>query len=800
MSSSTANGIGAALRARWIDLCAEAASLGLFMLSACACVVWLEHPASALHQAIPSAFVRRAWMGLAMGLTAIGLIYSPWGRRSGAHMNPSVTLAFARLGRVRAIDAALYIVAQVIGGVLGVGLAALLFGERLADPSTHFAATVPGEHGALIAFAAEVTISFALFAAVERVGSSRHSRYGGLLAGALVGLWILFEAPLSGMSMNPARTIASALFAHDWTGFWIYATAPLLGMQLAAHLFRRTDDQDSCAKLVHADGARCLFCERKRGEVRPHRIVIVGGGFGAVFCARALEKLLRSRANVEVTLCSKDNFFVFQPMLPEVISGTIGLLDLVSPLRHLLPRTKLCVREVESIDLQHRRVITAPGFHARPHVLEYDQLVLAPGTVTDFRGLRGLPEHAMPFKNLQDALALRNHLIRTLDEASLEAHDPELRRQLLTFVVAGGGFSGVEVVAELNDFVRQAARTAGIDAQELRVVLVHSQDRILPEVSAELSLFAQKILRERGVELLLNQRLSAASASEAVLGDGARIPTRTLVSTIPSSPHPLVDALQVPKERGRICADASLAVENTPGVWALGDCARVPAPGGGVSPPTAQHAIRQAELVARNLVASLEHRPLATFQFGGLGKMGSLGRRSAVAEIFGVKLSGALAWFVWRTIYLLKLPGWGRRAKVAAAWTFDLFLPPDQVQLRLQSASLLRREHYEPGQEIFRQGDLGDRVYAILSGQAEVLVGEGAAQRQVAQLRDGDVFGEMAVLDNSTRSATVRSLTSLDVWSLPKRDFETLAQGVPDLRRGLERVRASRTPSARVNA
>ncbi|HET6896961.1 MAG TPA: FAD-dependent oxidoreductase, partial [Vicinamibacteria bacterium] len=220
------------------------------------------------------------------------------------------------------------------------------------------------------------------------------------------------------------------------------------------------------------------------------RIVVLGGGFAGIYTAMALEKAMDGRDDFEVVLVNKENYFVFQPMLPEVISGTIGMLDVVSPIRRLLPRTDLHVREVESIDLEGKVVVCSPGFRALPHLVPFDHLVLALGSVTDFRGLRGLPEHAFPFKNLGDALNLRNHVIRAMDEASIERHNERLRRQLLTFVVAGGGFSGVEVVAELNDFVREVAPGyRGIDPREIRVMLLHSGDRILPEMDASLALF-----------------------------------------------------------------------------------------------------------------------------------------------------------------------------------------------------------------------------------------------------------------------------------------------------------------------
>ncbi len=524
------------------------------------------------------------------------------------------------------------------------------------------------------------------------------------------------------------------------------------------------------------------------------RVVVLGGGFAGVYAARELERIAARSGDLEIVLVSKENYFTFQPMLPEVISGSIGLTDTVSPLRELLPRTEIHVREVESVDLERRVVTTSPGFRPHAHAIEYDHLVLALGCVTDFRGLPGLPEHAMPFKNLADALLLRSRVIRALEEAAIEDHDPALRRQLLTFVVAGGGFSGVEVAAELNDFVRRVgARYRGIDPAEIRVVLLHSQDRILPEVSEKLAAFATRILSSRGVEVRLNTRLAAATGEDAVLAGGERIPTRTLVSTVPSSPHPLIEALALPKAKnGRIVVDAELRVPGHENVWALGDCATVPAPSGGFAPPTAQHAIREAKTLARNVLAKERGTALAPFDFEGLGKMGSLGHRSAVAEIFGFNVSGFVAWWLSRTIYLMKLPGWGRRLKVATSWTLDLLLPPELIELRLGGSLGVTQEHFEPGQEIFHQGDLGDRMYIVLSGAADVLRHDEQGETRLATVGPGEYFGEMALLNRTTRGATVRCRLAMNALSLPKREFGVLAAHMPELRKSVDEVMTGR--------
>jgi NADH dehydrogenase len=525
------------------------------------------------------------------------------------------------------------------------------------------------------------------------------------------------------------------------------------------------------------------------------RVVILGGGFGGVYAARALEQALRASADFELSLITQDNYFVFQPMLPEVISGTIGMVDTVSPIRRLLPRTDVHIRQVLSVDLARRVVMTSPGFDPHPHEIPFDHLLVALGTVTDFRGRRGLPEHARPFKTLSDALALRSHVIRTLEEATIERERTDLVRQLLTFVVAGGGFSGVEAVAELNDFVRAVARQyRGIDPAQIRVILLHSQPRILPEMPEPLARFAESLLRKRGVELRLGVRLEAATGDAAILAGGEQIPTKTLLSTVPSSAHPVVEALPLPKAKGgRLEVDSFLRVKGTMNLWSVGDCALALTPDGKPCPPTAQYATRQAKVAAENIVAVLRGTELKPFTFKELGKMGSLGHRSAVADVFGVQVSGFLAWFLWRTIYLFKLPGWGRRLKVAASWTLDLVLPPDLVQLQLGSPGGFIHEHFEPGQVVFHRGDLGDRLYIVLSGEAEAVTeSPDGGEVVLGHIGPGEFFGEMALLHESDRSATVRCVLAMDTLSLPKRDFGLLTKNLAGLKQNVDEVAARR--------
>jgi NADH dehydrogenase len=527
---------------------------------------------------------------------------------------------------------------------------------------------------------------------------------------------------------------------------------------------------------------------------RRTRILILGGGFGGVYTAIALEKLLKRDPQIEIALVNKDNYLVFQPMLPEVISGSIGILDVISPIRRLCPRTNLYTRTVESIDLKNNVVTVSSGFRPRPLTLEYDHLVIALGNMTSFSGQPGLAENALPFKYLGDALVLRNHIIHVLEEADIES-DPDVRRALLTFVVAGGGFSGVEAIAELNDFVREGAKSfRNIDRNEIKVILLHAGDLILPELPKSLATFAQRLLQKRGVDIRLNTRLSGATAEAALLSGGARIPTKTLVSTVPSAPHPILASLPVQIERGRIVVNDRLEVPDHPGVWALGDCALVPdVTTDQPCPPTAQHAIRQGKRLAENIVAELRGQPKRGFAFKTLGKLAGLGHRSAVADILGVKVSGVLAWLLWRAIYLMKMPGLDRQIRVASSWFLDILLPADIVQLKTDRGAGISRQHYEGNEVIFREGDKGDRLYIVVNGTIQIVRERpNEPTTVIVEFGPGDCFGEMALVSDQPRNATARTAGPVDVLTVDRDAFHALFAHLPPLRDLFQQLIAQR--------
>ena len=412
---------------------------------------------------------------------------------------------------------------------------------------------------------------------------------------------------------------------------------------------------------------------------RKKRIVILGGGFGGVYAAMQLEKLLARENAVEVCLVSRDNFFLFTPMLHEIAASDLEITNIVNPLRKLLRQIEVIVGDVHQIDLPAKRVLISCDPHNYPQQIGYDHLVLALGSVTNFHNLPGSAEFALPMKSVSDAIRLRAQVLRHMEEANSQCNLSD-RESLLTFVVAGGGFAGVETVAALNDFVREALPFyPSVREEMLRVILVHSGPVILPELGEALGRYTQKVLTGRGVDIRLNTRVKGVTEENVSLVDGSSIPTRNLVWTAGTAPSPLIFSLPCMKAGGRLLVDQFLRVPDWPNLWAVGDCAFVPdmRNPGKSHPPTAQHAMREGKIVAQNIVAALADRPLTSFSFRTIGLLASIGRRMGVARIFGFNFSGFFAWWLWRTVYLSKLPGLDKKIRVAFDWTLDLLFPKD---------------------------------------------------------------------------------------------------------------------------
>jgi len=411
------------------------------------------------------------------------------------------------------------------------------------------------------------------------------------------------------------------------------------------------------------------------------RIVILGGGFGGLYSALHFDKTIAADPSVEVTLVSRENFALFTPMLHEVAAGDLDLSDIVSPLRQLLKHVHFLEADVEGIDLEARKVSLAYGVQRSQKSLSYDHLVIALGSDSNFFKLPGVGERALTMKSLGDAFILRNQALGMLEMASL-TDDAFARRAMLTFVVAGGGFAGVETVGALNDFVREAiAYYPALAGAELRVVLVHPKSVILPELNESLGRYAQAKLASRKVEIHTDARVTAFSDRGVELSNGETLATQTLVWTAGVTPPGVLQSLPTKKEKGRIVVNEMLEVPGFPGVWAVGDCAWIPnADSGKPHPPTAQHALREAVRCAKNVVAAIRGSQKAPFRFRTLGQLATIGHRAGVAEILGLRLSGFVAWCLWRTIYLAKLPTLEKKLRVALRWTLDFAFPRDLTQ------------------------------------------------------------------------------------------------------------------------
>jgi NADH dehydrogenase len=412
-----------------------------------------------------------------------------------------------------------------------------------------------------------------------------------------------------------------------------------------------------------------------------HRIVIVGGGFAGVTTAQHLERLFSGDESVRITLIGNTNHFLFTPMLSEVTAGGIEAQHIITPLRAFFRRAQVTRGEVQAIDFGKRQVKLATDGESSL-AIPFDHLVLALGSATNFFGLTGVEGQAFTFKSLEDAILLRNHVIEMLERADAEP-DSDKRKALVTFVVAGGGFAGTELIGGLNDFVRGSLWFyPNINPDEVALILVHSGERIMPELSAKQAQFAFERLKARGVMFKLRTRLVAAHPGMVMLIDDEEIRTETVVWTAGASPHPLVRGLGLElDQRGAVKTDATLAVVGRSNVWAVGDCAAVlNSWTGEPCPPTAQHAVRQAATLARNIHAVIRGGKTKRFSYRSLGSFAVLGYQTACADVCGIRFCGLFAWWLWRTIYLLKLPSLEKRIRVALDWTVDLFFPRDIVQ------------------------------------------------------------------------------------------------------------------------
>ena len=466
--------------------------------------------------------------------------------------------------------------------------------------------------------------------------------------------------------------------------------------------FSRIDSYQKHVELIHGEK-----------PIQLTRILILGGGFAGIEVLRQLQKTFQNDIRIDITLVSRDNFFLFTPMLPEISSGMIETRHIVTPLRAFCNRAKFYETEIESIDLEKKEVVITHriGKHTMPiewrsHMLKYDYLVLALGSETNFFGVSEAAKQAFTLKNLGDAIVLRNHVINMLEQADIEHEDIDLRKRLLTFVVVGGGFSGVEIVGELNDFILDSIKYFYHNLQKsyARIILINSGGRILPEVTEDLADFALREIRKNGVEVLLNTRVVEVTSDNVKLDQGTIITTQTIIWAGGGKPQTLLSALSCEHDKsGRIMTNNYLEVAGyTDSIMALGDCACVTDPNTGKPyPPTAQHALRQGKVAAINLISKIkaQENHKETFDYKTKGVMTLIGKRNGVGIILGHKVHGFAAWWFWRSYYLVNLPTVEKKLRVLVDWIIDLFFKRDVTRLKT------------PAEEIGFKPNISDRSF-----------------------------------------------------------------------------------------
>lgn len=439
------------------------------------------------------------------------------------------------------------------------------------------------------------------------------------------------------------------------------------------------------------------------------QILILGSGFAGVEVLKRLQNKFKNNEDIDITLVSRDNFLLFTPMLPEVASGMIETRHIVTPIRSFCNKAIFYEANVESIDLGSKQVIIKHpiGKQSKPsawdrHGLEYDYLVIALGSENNFFKMNDVQENAFTMKSINDAITLRNHIINILEQANLEQKNKHLTKSLLTFVVVGGGFNGIETVGELNDFVRDTIKGfyKNIYMSNVRVILVNASDKILEEVDEKLGRWALKELKQKGIEFIMNTQVIGATPTSTKLDNGNIIDTYTLVWSTGVTPSKLIADLPCDHDKGhRIIANNFLEIPQYPGVYAIGDCASITDPHTGKPyPPTAQHAIRQGKVAAKNIVSDIKERKnnnnksktkdnkerkrRKKFDYRTKGMMAEIGKMTGVAMLFGFKLHGFIAWWLWRTFYLANLPTIKKKLKVMSDWTMDLVYKPDVAMVK----------------------------------------------------------------------------------------------------------------------
>jgi NADH dehydrogenase len=515
----------------------------------------------------------------------------------------------------------------------------------------------------------------------------------------------------------------------------------------------------------------------------PMRVVCLGGGWVAIYLARALAPAAR-QGEVELTVVSRDNYSTVHGLIAEMLTCKIQPQQINSSVREMIAPAHLHNAEIESVDVRQKRVLTRRLLDGRAYILPYDHLVVGVGSIEDFSRYAGIADHTFPLKTFADCYRLRNHLLTVIEMAAIETN-PEERRRLLTFVVAGGNYAGIEVACDLVDYFRFLARNRypELKFEEFRVAVVEAGARILPELEKRhpsLVKYAEERVARLGLEMHLKTGLRAATGEEAVLSSGGRIPTRTIITCTGMKSSPLLDQFPYQRDaRGRLITDQFCRVLGADNLWAGGDCAAVPHPEGGTCPPLAHYAQKAGANIGANILRTTEGRELKAYSFNGLGEACTLGHRCAIAHMKGIAAYGYLAWIGWRFIVLtMFVPSWTRRVRLMFDWWLTLILGRDVVNPRMDEGAAITHVLYEPGQIVVGLGETRRYHYLVESGELEVVSSRRNGEVVLRSLKAGDYFGDVT---RPGADCCIRARTRVRLLAIAGRAAEALSAVRPDV-------------------
>ncbi len=515
-------------------------------------------------------------------------------------------------------------------------------------------------------------------------------------------------------------------------------------------------------------------------------VVIAGGGFAGAYCANALAKAFGKDSRERIALIAERNVLVFQPMLAEVVGSSLSPVDVVNPLRLYCRNVTVLQGTISRVDWTTQQLDLDGGRFTRNHKVGFRHLVLALGNVTDLAAVPGMKEYGWPMKSLTDALRLRTALINRLEEANL-VEDAKIKDRLMSFVVVGGGYTGVETAGQIFDFITEAKKFySNLKLTAVKVYLIHSQSQLLGDIGLDLGAYATKVLRERGIEVRLNTKVTEVTATRIHMDTGDTIEANTVVSSIGSAPNPIVvdlcNQLKITTKKGKVPVEPTMKVPGIDNLWAIGDCAAVPWNDRGtmkLAPPTAQLAVRQGIQLGQNIGRTFAGQPLKPFTYRYMGQLAAIGDHRAVAEVFGLHFKGILAWWMWRTIYLAKLPGALRRLRVTIDWTFELLFPRDISILLPSPDDTFRAIHLEKGETLFEAGELCRAFFLLRRGSLSLTYQGG----EPVTLVPNDVIQQETVDAQGKWNATVKALESSDVVVMRGRARDLLSRDLKLIRR-----------------